>query len=39
MKYESIAVNKLEAGCMASPAAAGDALFIRTKTHLYCIGK
>ena len=38
-KYESIAVNKLDAGCMASPAAVADALFVRTKTHLYCIGK
>lgn len=39
MKYESIAVNKLDAGCMGSPAAVGDALIVRTKTHLYCIGK
>lgn len=29
--------NKLEEGCMASPAAVGKSLFIRTKTHLYCI--
>lgn len=36
-EYEVVAVNELPAGCMASPAAAGDALFLRTKTHLYCI--
>lgn len=36
-KIES--VNKLDAGCMASPAVAGDAIFLRTKTHLYCIAK
>jgi hypothetical protein len=32
-----LAVNKLDEGCMASPAAVGKSLFIRTKTHLYCI--
>lgn len=26
-------------GFMASPAVAGDELFLRTRTHLYCIGK
>jgi outer membrane protein assembly factor BamB len=26
-------------GFMASPAIAGDDLFLRTRTHLYCIGK
>jgi outer membrane protein assembly factor BamB len=31
-----LAVNKLDEGCMASPAAVGKSLFIRTKTHLYC---
>lgn len=36
-EYEPVAVNELAAGCMASPAVAGDALFLRTKTHLYCI--
>jgi outer membrane protein assembly factor BamB len=29
--------NKLDDGCMASPAVAGNALFLRTKTHLYRI--
>jgi outer membrane protein assembly factor BamB len=31
--------NRLEAGCMASPAAVGKALYVRTKTHLYRIEK
>lgn len=30
-----LAENQLEAGCMASPAVVGDALLVRTKTHLY----
>lgn len=32
-----LAVNRLDDGCMASPAVAGRALFVRTKTHLYRI--
>jgi outer membrane protein assembly factor BamB len=32
-----LARNRLDAGCMASPAVAGKALFVRTKTHLYRI--
>ncbi len=36
--YKLITANRLDDGCMASPAIAGDALFLRTKTHLYCIG-
>src|SRR5262249_24313581 len=35
--FRSVAVNRLDAGCMASPAVAGEALYVRTKTHLYCI--
>jgi len=35
--YGELAVNVLEAGFMASPAASGKALFLRTKTHLYRI--
>jgi hypothetical protein len=27
----------LDDGCMATPAVAGKALFVRTKTHLYRI--
>jgi outer membrane protein assembly factor BamB len=32
-----LAVNQLADGCMASPAVADGALFVRTKTHLYRI--
>lgn len=34
-QYELLAKNQLEAGCMASPAALGKSLFVRTETHLY----
>jgi outer membrane protein assembly factor BamB len=34
---KKIAVNKLDDGCMATPAIAGGDLIVRTKTHLYCI--
>ncbi len=36
-EFELIATNKLDGGCMASAAVSGDALFVRTKTHLYRI--
>ncbi len=36
-RYEIVATNTLDAGCMASPAVSGNALFVRTKTHLYRI--
>src|SRR5262249_46974442 len=32
-----LSVNRLDDGCMASPASVGKALFVRTKTHLYRI--
>jgi outer membrane protein assembly factor BamB len=35
--WKKLAENKLDDGCMASPAVAGESLFIRTKTHLYRI--
>lgn len=35
--FAPIATNTLAIGCMASPAADGKALYLRTKTHLYCI--
>ena len=38
-EWKKLAVNKLDDGCMASPAVAGKALFVRTKTHLYRIEK
>lgn len=36
-KLQELAANKLDDGCMASPAVSGKSLFLRTKTHLYCI--
>ena len=36
-KLEVLATNQLDDGFMASPAIAGGALFLRTKTHLYRI--
>ncbi len=36
-EFRLLAVNPLDAGCMASPAVIGDALIVRTKTHLYRI--
>ncbi len=38
-RFEILAVNELDEGFMASPAVAGKALFLRTKTHLYRIEK
>jgi outer membrane protein assembly factor BamB len=35
--FEQLAENSLDEGFMASPAAAGKALYLRTKTHLYRI--
>ena len=32
-----LARNQLDEGCMASPAVAGRALYVRTTTHLYRI--
>ena len=36
-KYQLERVNPLGEMCMATPAIAGDRLFIRTLSHLYCI--
>lgn len=36
-EFHLLADNKLDAGCMASPAVVDDALIVRTKTHLYRI--
>ncbi|MDO8540054.1 MAG: PQQ-binding-like beta-propeller repeat protein [Opitutaceae bacterium] len=36
-QFKVLAENKLDDGFMASPAVAGKALFLRTKTHLYRI--
>ena len=38
-KFEPLAVNKLDGQCMASPAVADTAPYVRTKTHLYRIEK
>jgi outer membrane protein assembly factor BamB len=34
-QFEVLAENLLDAGCLASPAVAGDALLVRTQSHLY----
>jgi len=34
-----VATNTLDEGCMASPALDGSSLFLRTRSHLYRIGK
>ncbi|MDA0586570.1 MAG: PQQ-binding-like beta-propeller repeat protein [Planctomycetota bacterium] len=36
-EYRLLADNKLDGGCMASPAVVEDSLLIRTRTHLYRI--
>jgi hypothetical protein len=36
-EFRLLAENPLDNGCMASPAVTGDALLVRTKTHLYRI--
>lgn len=36
-EFKVLAVNQLDDGFMASPAVSGDALFLRTRTHLYRI--
>ncbi len=38
-EYAVVSENRLADGFMASPAAAGGELFLRTRTSLYCIGK
>jgi outer membrane protein assembly factor BamB len=35
--FETVATNSLPSGFMASPAVDGGALFLRTRTDLYCI--
>ncbi|MEX2112907.1 MAG: PQQ-binding-like beta-propeller repeat protein [Pirellulales bacterium] len=36
-EYELLATNRLDDGCMASPAVYGKAIYLRTKTNLYRI--
>jgi outer membrane protein assembly factor BamB len=35
--FEKLAENRLDEGLLASPAIAGKALYLRTRTHLYRI--
>ncbi len=35
--YQELARNRLDGGFMATPAAVGSALLVRTRTHLYRI--
>jgi outer membrane protein assembly factor BamB len=37
--FQVMAENHLPGGFMASPAVAGKALYLRTKTHLFCVQK
>jgi outer membrane protein assembly factor BamB len=37
LQYDPVAVNRLDEGCLASPAAVGKSLYLRTRTHLYCL--
>jgi outer membrane protein assembly factor BamB len=36
--WKLLSTNRLEEGCMASPAIVGKTLIVRTIHHLYCIG-
>ena len=36
-QFTLLHTNRLDAGCMASPAVLGDAIILRTQTHLYRI--
>ena len=38
-EFKVLAVNKFDSHTLASPAAAGNQLFIRTAEHLYCLAK
>ena len=38
-KFQQLAVNTLESGCMASPAIIGNTLSLRTATALYRLEK
>ncbi len=38
-KYEELAVNDMGEVVMTTPAIAGGALFVRTRTHLYALGE
>jgi outer membrane protein assembly factor BamB len=38
-KFEMIATNKLEGDAMASPVICDSMIYLRTSSHLYCIGR
>lgn len=38
-KFQKLGGGKLNEGCMASPAVAGDRIVLRTKGHVYCLGE
>lgn len=38
-KFKVLAVNKFDSHTLASPAAVGNQLFIRTAEHLYCLAR
>lgn len=38
-EYSLVAENRLDDGFMSSPAIVGNELFLRTRTHLYSVGK
>ena len=38
-EFKLLAENQIPGGFMASPAVAGDDLFLRSKSHLYRVGK
>ena len=38
-QYKVLGEGQFESGFMASPAAVGDSLYFRTKTHMYCVQK
>jgi hypothetical protein len=37
--FNVVAENRLDGRFMASPAVAGEQLYLRTNSHLYCVGK
>ena len=38
-EYKVLAENTIGDGFMASPAVSGDSLYLRSRSHLYCIKK
>jgi outer membrane protein assembly factor BamB len=38
-EYKVLGEGQFDSGFMASPAAVGNALYLRSKTHMYCLQK